>query len=71
MALNTALIDSAYNFAVDPANRFEVMKPNWILRNGFAAMTYNEDRPELFRRLNLVRHVVRTSAHPSRKPYGS
>lgn len=71
MALNSALIDSAYNFAVDPANRNAVMQPNWIARNGFIALTYNEDRPELFRRLGLVRHVVRTSAHPARKPYGS
>lgn len=71
MALNTALIDSAYNFAIDPANRFEVMTPNWIRRNGFAALTSQEDRPELRRRLNLVRHVVRTSAHPSMRPYGS
>lgn len=71
MALNSALITSAYNFAVDPANRVAVMQPNWISRNGFAALTYNEDRPELRRQLNAVRHVVRTSAHPAMKPYGS
>lgn len=69
MALNTALIDSAYNFAVDPANKANVMTPNWIGRNGFAALTAREDRPELLRRLGLVRHVVTTSAHPARRPY--
>lgn len=58
MALNSALITSAYNFAVDAANKNAIMQPGWINRNGFSALTYNEDRPELRRQLFAVDHVI-------------
>lgn len=62
MALNNALIASAYAFAIDPANKVAIMSTSWINRYGFSALTYNEDRPELRRQLNKVGHVVNFSS---------